>query len=329
MLGVSDKDNRWIEQPLFYNPNILNAKLYVLRPSDYNIPETRAVSKLKVIDVFRNLKVKEINELAEVGLINLNFLSYTRLKKDVTRNIGLGKKYNGVPKLVKLNYEGAKPFHLVGTIPEYFKKVIKGSNRYRAIIRARHPVKDIANVNRFSVKLDASPSKQQIISALKSCHSKIIPKDDSDYKIRAILGKTQFKASLLHWNRDVQSNACHRCGNKEDFKHACYWCPEALSLYKSTFQALSLNPKISIANILLGHQRPHYVGEHQMEGEKLDIIDLISTMTLGHILRARSSGSELSPPGLLISIKRHLRTIMGKMPKYKNVLIPILEIDPG
>ena len=100
-------------------------------------------------------------------------------------------------------------------------------------------------------------------------------------------------------------------------------------LYKSTFQALSLNPKISIANILLGHQRPHYVGEHQMEGEKLDIIDLISTMTLGHILRARSSGSELSPPGLLISIKRHLRTIMGKMPKYKNVLIPILEIDRG
>ena len=66
VLGVSDKDNRWIEQPLFYNPNILNAKMFVLRPSDYNIPETRAVSKLKVIDIFRNLKVKEINELAEI-----------------------------------------------------------------------------------------------------------------------------------------------------------------------------------------------------------------------------------------------------------------------
>ena len=331
VLGVSDKDNRWIEQPLFYNPNILNAKMYVLRPSDYNIPETRAVSKLKVIDIFRNLKVKEINELAEIGLINLNFLSYTRLKKDVNRNIGLGKKYNGVPKLVKLHYEGAKPFHLVGTIPEYFKKVIKGSNRYRAVIKERHPVKDIANINRFSVKLDANPSKQQITTALKSCHSKIIPRDDSDYKIRAILGKTQFKASLLHWNRDVHSNACHRCGQKEDFKHACYWCPEALSLYTNTFQALSLTPKINIANIVLGHQRPHYNGTHQMDAEKIEIIDLISTMTLGHILRARSSGAELSPPGLLISIKRHLRTIMGKMPKYKNVIEPILvsEIDPG
>ena len=81
-----------------------------------------------------NLKVKEINELAEKGPINLNFLSYTRLKKDVNRSIVPGKKYNGVPKLVKLNYEVAKPFHLVGTIPEYFKKVIKGSNRYRAVI---------------------------------------------------------------------------------------------------------------------------------------------------------------------------------------------------
>ena len=68
-----------------------------------------------------------------------------------------------------------------------------------------------------------------------------------------------------------------------------------------------------------------------MDAEKLEIIDLISTMTLGHILRARSMGAELSPPGLLISIKRHLRTIMGKMPKYKNVisLILVSEIDPG
>ena len=105
-----------------------------------------------------------------------------------------------------------------------------------------------------------------------------------------------------------------RCGQKEDFKHACYWCPEALSLYTSTFQALSLTPKITISNLVLGHQRPHYIGAHQMESEKLEIIDLISTMTLGHILRARSSGSELSPPGLLISIKRHLRTI--KMLSY-------------
>ena len=128
MLGVSDKDNRWIEQPLFYNPNILNAKLYVLRPSDYNIPETRAVSKLKVIDVFRNLKIKEINELAEVGLINLNFLSYTRLKKDVTRNIGLGKKYNGAPKLAQL-----RRFETLPPCGNYSRIFQKGDQRIEQV----------------------------------------------------------------------------------------------------------------------------------------------------------------------------------------------------
>ena len=50
------------------------------------------------------------------------------------------------------------------------------------------------------------------------------------------------------------------------------------------------NPRIS------NHQKPHYNGTHQMDAEKIEIIDLISTMTLGHILRARSMGAELSPP---------------------------------
>ena len=90
------------------------------------------------------------------------------------------------------------------------------------------------------------------------------------------------------------SNAMHATSVDRNFKHACYRCPEALYLYTSTFQALSLTPKITIANILLGHQRPHYIGAHQMESEKLEIIDLISTMTLGNILRARLSDS--APP---------------------------------
>ena len=64
-----------------------------------------------------------------------------------------------------------------------------------------------------------------------SCHSKMIPKDDIDYKIRALLGKMQFNASLLYWNRAVTSSTCYRCGLIEYFKHACYLCSEALSLY--------------------------------------------------------------------------------------------------
>ena len=70
-----------------------------------------------------------------------------------------------------------------------------------------------------------------LVTALKHCQARIIPNDDMDYKIRAILGKTQFNASLLHWNRAVTSSACFRCGLKEEHKIPCYLCPEALSFY--------------------------------------------------------------------------------------------------
>ena len=43
--GVLEKNNRWLEQPLFHNPNITNVMKMVLRPSDYNIAETREVVK--------------------------------------------------------------------------------------------------------------------------------------------------------------------------------------------------------------------------------------------------------------------------------------------
>ena len=47
-------------------------------------------------------------------------------------------------------------------------------------------------------------------------------------------------------------------------------------------------------------------------------------MTLGHILKARSSNMALSPPSLLISIKGQMSVIKDKMPKYKTVLDNIL-----
>ena len=93
-----------------------------------NISDKRIVSKLKPIDIFRNLKIMPMRDLIDLGLINLNFLSYTHLKKDVSSNIDIGNKYHGVPNLVKLRYEGTKPFYLVGTILNYFKKEVRGSS---------------------------------------------------------------------------------------------------------------------------------------------------------------------------------------------------------
>ena len=67
-----------------------------------------------------------------------------------------------------------------------------------------------------------------------------------------------------------------------------------------------------------------------MISEVLDIIGLVSSMTLGHIIRAISSCTALSPSSLLISIKGQ-RVIRYKMPKYKSVLDNILarQNDPG
>ena len=63
-------------------------------------------------------------------------------------------------------YPGAKPFYLVGTIPEYFRKVKQGSNKFREVIKRRHPTRDITNVPRFCTKLGVEPSKIQITLAI-------------------------------------------------------------------------------------------------------------------------------------------------------------------
>ena len=94
----------------------------VLRPSDYNIIETREVSKIKVIDIYNNLQIRPIQDLRNLGL-NLNFLSHERLQRDVASNIGPRWKYNTIPKKLEINSQGAVLFHLVGLIPEYFRKV--------------------------------------------------------------------------------------------------------------------------------------------------------------------------------------------------------------
>ena len=175
------------------------------------------------------------------------------------------------------------------------------------------------------------PSKNQITLAIKNCHSKIIPKNDIDYKLRAILGKTQFNASLTKWNITVVDANCFRCGQKEDFKHACYLCPESLNLYKDTFQLLNLNPKITVTNMLLSHERPHYIAGERVREEYLNLVDLVSTMTMSHILQARSARKGLEGQKLLLDIKSKLYTIRDKFPKYKPLIDAILpeEHDPG
>ena len=48
--------------------------------------------------------------------------------------------------------------------------------------------------------------------------------------------------------------------------------------------------------MVLSHERPHYVGGERVNEEYLAIVDLVSTMTLAHILQSRSAKKRTRKP---------------------------------
>ena len=83
--------------------------------------------------------------------------------------------------------------------------------------------------------------------------------------------------------------------------------------------------------MLLSHERPHYIAGERVNEEYLSIVDLVSTMTLSHILQTRSARKGLECQILLLDIKNVLCSIREKYSKYKPLIDAILpeEHDPG
>ena len=83
--------------------------------------------------------------------------------------------------------------------------------------------------------------------------------------------------------------------------------------------------------MLLSHERPHYIAGERVNEEYLSIVDLVSTMTLSHILQTRSVRKGLEGHILLLDIKNVLCKIREKYSKYKSIIDAILagEYDPG
>ena len=101
--------------------------MFFLYDADRHVTTTISIKSLTLKWTHSNyvsgglfIRLNSGHNLVFLRLINL--LNYTRLKNYISNNISIGKKYHGVPKLVELRYEGTKPFHLVGTIPEYLEK---------------------------------------------------------------------------------------------------------------------------------------------------------------------------------------------------------------
>ena len=81
----------------------------------------------------------------------------------------------------------------------------------------------------------------------------------------------------------------------------------------------------------MSHERPHYIAGERVREEYLNLVDLVSTMTMSHILQARSARKGLEGQKLLLDIKNVLCKIREKYSKYKPIIDAILagEYDPG
>ena len=325
----SKTDNRWLYQPLFFNPNLSTGGKPYLVPSDYSIATNSVSNTAKVIDVFDNdgdIITPEIMTLSGLGISNRNFMGALQFRMDLRKVIGPGKKYSQKPVPKTIRYTGNKPMFMADTVEEYFNCIKKGSNKFREIIAQNRYIK-INDSARLQNKLDVRNIPPKVVTqTFKNMHSKIIPNDAKDYKIRAILGKTQFNTQLKHWT-DVEE-ACYRCGQPEDFKHGVYNCTEALNLYKYIFNKFKLGANVNIKNMILSHERPYGAKDENII--RLELIDTISTIALKWVLVSRVEKSNLHYRNCLNHIWGHLQLVANSFPKYRAAIAGLdFELDTG
>ena len=319
-VGVNSKfDNRWLYQPLFFNPNISTGGKPYLQPSDYNIATNDVSNTTKVIDIFDtdgNIIDQATMALSGLNIRSGNFMAAYQFRMDIRRVIGPGKKYQLKPVPKTIHYTGNKPIHMSDTIEEYFQLISKGSNKFREIIALSRNVR-INESERLQNKLDVRFVPHRIVKqTLKNMHSKIIPNDAKDYKFRAIMGKTQFNTQLKHWAG--VDEACHQCGQPEDFKHGVYNCNTAVNLYKYVFNNIKIGATVNIRNMILSHERPP--GATTEMNIRFDLIDTISTVALKWVLVSRVEKKPIIYTKCLQHIRAHLQLVADRFPKYRPAI---------
>ena len=327
--GNSKTDNRWLYQPLFFNPNLSTGGKPYLVPSDYSITTNSISNTAKVIDIFDtdgNIKTPDIMTLSGLGFGSGNFMASLQFRMDIRKVISPSKKYDQKPIPKTINYTGNKPIFMADTVEEYFDFIQKGSNKFREIIARSRNVR-IDETERLQNKLDVRKVPHKIVKqTLQNMHSRIIPNDAKDYKIRAILGKTQFNTQLKHWT-DVDE-ACYRCGQPEDFKHGVYKCNKAINLYKHVFSKIKLGAIVNIKNMILSHERPYGAKDENII--RFELIDAISTIALKWVLVSRVEKTELIYKNCLNHIWGHLQLVANNFPKYRAAIAGLdFELDTG
>ena len=255
-----------------------------------------------------------------------NFLAMYQFRMDIRRVIGPGKKYYQRPVPKTIRYSGNKPIHMSDTVEEYFKMIQKGSNKFREIIALNKFVR-INESERMQDKLDVRFIPHKVVTqTFKNMHSKIIPNDAKDYKFRAIMGKTQFNTQLKHW-ADVDE-ACHLCGQPEDFKHGVYNCVGSGNLFKYIFDRIKLGATVNIKNMILSHER--LPGDKDGNIIRYELIDAVSTIALKWILVSRVNKKVTIYNQCLKDVWRHLQLVANNFPKYRTAIAGLdFELDTG
>jgi hypothetical protein len=177
----------------------------------------------------------------------------------------------------------------------------------------------MVDIRHWQIKLNTNiVSARQIKNCFKGLVSKFIPNDCLDYKARALHGKTQWNANLVHTGRSLNKWCCRclerGCQYKEDFKHAVYECQSIQFLLWDILQHFNLGNRFNptISNVVLSSLPPP--NATKVEVAQHQVYDMIMVVAIKEILLARTNKDDLDSHKVITNITHCLRTTVRCYP---------------
>ncbi len=261
--------------------------------------------------------------ITKAGLVSLGFTitdqGYNNLLRVLRGLVGHGKIFDATPKKVVVKYNPNKPIpgNLIDNVKDYLESFQKGSSNIRKVfwIGQYKPIKFDMNKFKNKIRQDAL-SINQVRHCLKLLQSKYLCNDYLDYKARAIHGKTQFNNCLSNYK--AVSRWCTHCKTMgitttEDFLHATFECPQVQYLLHKIKEVLNLTCDIQPDICIFSCPRPP--DARKTELAECMVTDIIWTITLKIILRARTEGNNLDESLAFGELNSNLKCIVRNHPK--------------
>ena len=175
---------------------------------------------------------------------------------------------------------------------------------------------------RWNKKLNTDTiTESHIKDGLKLVLNRWIPKKYGDLKARILLTKTQFNNQLAKHIRD-RDKFCDHCKKEnnptlqiENAAHALFYCPSVNTIYKQTFEALSLSDHIpeplTPQDVIVG------INTKQNETSPLALINSVIMIVISYIMNCRFLSKKPNRIEVLQEIKTILENTTRTFPKRK------------